>query len=89
MSKEVEKKKAESEDIIVALSHPVEFGQDTITHVVLKPITGRHIRGLSTEPTYDQILRVAAKASGLSDKVFDLMRASDLRKVVEAVGEAL
>ncbi len=91
MTKEVLKKATEFEasEIVIELKFPVVFGSETITHVVLKPLTGRHIRGLSSEPDFDEILKVAAKASGLSDKAFDLMRASDLRRIVEAVGEAL
>lgn len=76
-----------SEDIVITLDHPIEWGQETITEVVLKPLTGRHVRGISATPTLDDLLKVAAKASGLSDKVFDRMRAKDIQKVVEAVGE--
>jgi hypothetical protein len=91
-SKEVEKNKApvpSEAPVIVVLKKPVRFGAEDITEVVLQPLTGRHIRGMSAKPSIDELLRVAAKASGLSDKVFDMMSAKDIQAVLEAVGEAL
>lgn len=78
-----------SEAVVISLKHPINFGKETITEVVIQPLKGRHLRGLSANPSFDDIMKVAAKASGLSDKIFDEMRSEDLKEVVETVGNLL
>jgi len=78
-----------SKPVVILLKHPVKFAGQEILEVTLQPLTGRHLRGISGKSSLDELMRVAAKASGLSDKVFDLMRAADIMAITEAVGEAL
>jgi len=58
MSKAVKKEEEKQEydfdnPITIPLKYPVKFGGEEITEVVLQPLTGRHIRGLSTSPSMD------------------------------------
>lgn len=89
MSKEVKASELSEKPTIIKLKKPIKWGEDTITEVELQPLTGRHIRGVSAKPSLDELMKVASKASGLPDKVFDLMSAKDVVAVAEAVGEAL
>lgn len=94
MSKAVKKEEEKQEydfdnPITIPLKYPVKFGGEEITEVVLQPLTGRHIRGLSTSPSMDDLIRIASKASGLSEKIFEKMRTKDLMEITQIVGEAL
>jgi hypothetical protein len=73
--------------ITVKLSEPVEFGSEVVKQITLQPIKGKHLRILPTQPTLNDILKLASKLSGVSSAVFDEMSSEDVVKVSEAVGE--
>lgn len=75
--------------VTVKLDEPVEWGQETIREVVLKPLKGKHVKILGKDPTLAQLLQLASKSSGLSAGVFDEMSSSDAFRVAEEVGNLL
>jgi hypothetical protein len=72
---------------IVLLEEPIEWGEETIDKVILKPIKGAHFKGFPKDPAVTDILKLASKLSGISSAVFDEMGSRDILKIVEAVGE--
>lgn len=83
--KAVTKKQA----ITVKLEEPIEWGDETISEIVLKPIRGKHLKNLPASPALKDLILIASKVSGVSSSVFDEMISSDIMKVTEAVGELL
>jgi len=75
--------------IEVKLQEPNEWGTETIDKIVLKPPRGKHLRGLSTSPNVNEMMKLAAKLSGVSSNVFDEMCSEDVMRVLDAVGELL
>jgi len=73
--------------VTVKLVEPIEFGTETISQITLQPIRGKHLRILPTQPTLNDILKLASKISGVSSAVFDEMCSEDVVRVSEAVGE--
>lgn len=94
MEEEIEEKKivrviSKKKPIEVKLEETIEWGSETIEKIVLKPPRGKHLRGMSTNPSVNDMMKLAAKLSGVSSAVFDEMSSQDVMKVIEAVGELL
>lgn len=92
MAKEVKKEIEDldfDKEIPIKLKYPVEHNGETISEIVLQPLVGRHVRGIAANAGIDDLIRVASKASGVSEKVFDKMRTKDLMEITRIVGEAL
>lgn len=74
---------------VVMLERPVQFGSETITQLVLQPITGKAMRYValpaSREVPPHYYLELASAVSGQPPAVFDLLAAQDVLRVVQAV----
>ncbi len=83
------KAKSRKKPATIKLIEPVEWGEETIKEITLKPIRGKHLRRLPSSPTLNDILTIASKVSGVSSAVFDEMCSEDVTRIAEAVGELL
>lgn len=81
------KAKSRKKPSTIKLIEPVEWGEEVIKEITLKPIRGKHLRTLPSSPTLNDILKIASKISGVSSAVFDEMCSEDITRVSEAVGE--
>jgi hypothetical protein len=78
------------EPVTVKLLYPVKHGAEEITEVTIKPPKGKHLRKyVRQNMSFDDMLNLAGKLSGVSAVVFDEMEAEDCGSVVEAVGKLL
>lgn len=75
--------------VTIKLLEPIEWGDETIKEVTLKPPRGKHLRGLTTPPQMNDLLKLASKLSAVSSSVFDEMCSEDVLAIVTAVGELL
>lgn len=75
--------------VTVKLLEPIEWGDETIKEVTLKPPRGKHIKTLPTPPAIKDMINLGSKLSGISVSVFDEMCSEDVLAIVTAVGELL
>lgn len=89
VEKDVKVAQTKKKSITIKLEDPIQWGEETIEEVILKPIRGKHIKNLPAQPALKDLLVIASKISGVSSAVFDEMASSDIMKIAEAVGELL
>lgn len=75
--------------VVYKLMEPVSWGTETIDELTFQPPKGKHIKGISREPTLGEILGIASKLTGVSTAIFDEMSSQDILEVSRIVGEAL
>lgn len=70
--------------IVVKLQHPVEFAGETIGELTFKRGTLGVIKGIkvSTEPTFDDLVTIAARLSGQPPKLIQMLDVDDAPEVV-------
>lgn len=73
------------EAVTVTLSEPVEFGSETITQLVVQPLKGKHLRGLSDSPGIGDLLDLAEQLTGKQREVIDGLSAKDAIRVSQVV----
>ena len=75
---------------VIKLDFPIEWGEEgAVTEIELKRPKGKHIKGLTKDIGFDDILKIASKVSGYAPSFFDEMDASDCIKVSEVIGDFL
>jgi hypothetical protein len=72
--------------VIVTLRTPIAFGQETITELKIRPMSGKDMRGLPDGNRHDTMLALAARLSGRSPAVIDQLTGMDLMDVIRACG---
>lgn len=72
------------------LIYPVTWGKnETIEEITIQPLKGKHIKLLKKDAGLQELIQVAAKASGTPVAVFDEMDSQDVLNIVELVGNSL
>jgi len=89
MSESKKKKAQKPKSITITLSEPIAWGDDKISEIVLCRPKGKHLSGLSTQPTLKDLIGIAQKCSEHPMAVFNDMDADDYMAVCEAVGDFL
>lgn len=77
------------QETVVKLAYPFEYDGKTIDSITLKPIKGKHIKGMAASPTIDDLRAIAQRVSGQPNAVFDEMHAADVLTVAGKVGDFL
>lgn len=73
----------------VVLDYPIQWGEETVSEITIEPLKAKHMKNLSANPKFSELLDIACKASDQSKAVFDELDSSDAMKVVEAVSDLL
>ena len=75
-----------SEAHTIELERPVKHGNDELTKLEFRPLSGLHVRQLDFDETMgpDGYFDLAGKLTGLPDSVFDQLSAEDVGKVLGA-----
>ena len=81
-----EKKASET---TLKLKHPIEFGSETISELVVRRPKARDFRGLPAKPTFGDILDMAGKLVGQPKAVIDDLDTEDLMPLMDMVGDFL
>lgn len=76
--------------VIYTLQTPIEHNSETITRLEFQPPRGKHIKKLNLQNLdIDELLKVAAKLSGHTPKLFDELFAADVMAISEIIGNFL
>lgn len=77
-------------DKIYELKEPIQWGSDTVTKLEFKKPTIGDIKFMKlTEPTLDDILKLASKLSGHSQQLIDRLSIQDGMEVADLLGNYL
>lgn len=75
---------------IIKLDYPIEYGEEgLVSEIELKRPKGKHLKGLTKDVGYNDIIKIASKVSGYPPSFFDEMDAADCTEVSEAIGDFL
>lgn len=73
--------------ITIKLEDPIQFGQETISELVLQVPKAKHIKEINAQnPSIKDILKIASKLSLVSEVALDELSIDDMIKVSDAVG---
>ncbi|PCJ13800.1 MAG: hypothetical protein COB04_16060 [Gammaproteobacteria bacterium] len=71
--------------VTIKLEYPIEYGEETISEIVLKRPKGKHLRKLPAEMDMDDILLFAGELSDLTPAQIDELDAADITKIQEKI----
>ena len=74
---------------LVQLQFPFEWDGKKYDSIQLKRPKGKHLKGLPSEPTLDDLIRVAQKVTGIASPIWDEMDGADMMIVAEKIGDFL
>jgi len=77
------------EPVTYKLKEPFECKGQQYESLTFKPLKGKHIKFLGQDPKLADVLKIAAKVSGVPDFVFDDMAAKDCIAIGELIGDFL
>lgn len=78
-----ELERTESGKYVLPLEEPVQWGEEKVTHLELEAPKTKHLRGLGTSPSMNDILKIVADLSGRTDSFIDEMSMKDGTKASE------
>lgn len=70
-------------DNVIALLKPIENGSERITELTFAEPTAREMMHLSANPTFADMLKIAAMLTNQTERVLQKLSIRDARKVVE------
>ena len=76
-------------DKVYKLKDPFEHAGVNYDMLTFKPLKGKHIKKIGTDPNLGDLLGIAAKVTGTPDFVFDEMSARDCMGAAEIIGDFL
>lgn len=83
------KKSKKIREIIIPLAVPIEWGDESITELVLRRPKAKDLEHLSSDPNFKEIMEVAQKCAQVPRRVIQDLDAEDAMEVVEAVTDFL
>lgn len=89
MNDQSEKKVKKLTEIRVKLENPIEWGDETISELILRKPKAKDIEHLTSEPTFKDLFKVAQRCAKVPRRVIEDLDSDDAIKVVEAVGDFL
>ena len=84
-----DKKAKKPKSIVITLSEPIDWGEDTYEEIEIPRLKGKHLKTLPANPTMKDLVAIAQKACGLPNRIFDELDGADYIAVGEAVGDFL
>ncbi len=75
--------------IVIPLTKPIKFGEETIDKLTLREPVGKDFRQLDSVKPFAMVLDLAAILSGVPASVIDRLNATDTMAVMDKVGDFL
>lgn len=74
--------------VTLVLAHPIKFGEETITELRFREVTGKDMRSIKggADAGAAIIMHLAGKCAGVPTQVIDQLRGADLRDVMTLIG---
>ncbi len=74
---------------VITLSYPIEFGTRTVDELEFREVTAAEMRSVKPNMSIGDLLDIAQKLCDQNKSVMNKLRAEDVNKVLEYVGNAL
>jgi hypothetical protein len=72
---------------VLPLEYPFHFGKKEVSELTLRKPKTKHIKKLSAQPTFGELIRVVEVLSDETPSLIDEVDPSDMTKAVEFVGK--